>query len=150
VDIKSEKERSRNMAKIRSTNTKPEVFIRSILHKQNYRFRVNYKEIEGSPDLYFTKKKITVFIHGCYWHRHKGCRYAYTPKSNVEFWEAKFEANIKRDKIVIDTLTNQGIRVLIIWECTIKNMQRDEELFNKNLSMINDFLRLDSPSYMEI
>jgi DNA mismatch endonuclease (patch repair protein) len=129
MDIKSPEERSRNMAKIKNANTKPEMHIRSLLHRQGFRFRVNYKGLPGKPDIYFSGKKVAVFIHGCYWHRHEGCKYAYTPKTNVEFWTAKLERNREHDREVIEQLNELGIRVLTIWECAIAaNGRNDLEL----------------------
>ena len=118
------------------------MFIRSLLHKQGLRYRVNYKVLPGKPDLYFTKKKVAMFIHGCYWHRHPGCKYAYTPKSNLEFWIPKLEGNRKHDEEVIKKLHFEGIRVLIIWECTVKQMKKDESMqiriINNILNFLND------------
>lgn len=116
------------MSKIRSKNTKPELFIRSGLHKLGYRFRVNSKLIDGHPDIYFTKKRVAIFVHGCYWHRHNNCKYAYLPKSNIDFWLQKFSSNIERDKSVMQTLENGHVRVAIIWECTVKRMMADSAI----------------------
>ena len=150
ADIKSKEARSANMAKIHSKNTRPEMYIRSALFKRNLRFRVNYKAIEGNPDIYFTKAKAAIFVNGFYWHRHDGCKYAYIPKSNTDFWLAKFEANIKRDSIVHETLKGSGIRVLVVWECTVKKMKNDVELHSKILSQIEDFIYHDNRLFLEI
>lgn len=128
------------MSKIKYACTKPEMFIRSLLYGQGLRFRVNYSALVGKPDLYFIRQKVAVFIHGCYWHRHPGCKYAYTPKSNQEFWLKKLEGNRKHDEEVIQLLNNQEIRVLIIWECTVKAMMKNEELRENVLCKILDFL----------
>ena len=109
MDIKSQEERSLNMAKIRSKKTKPEMYIRSLLHRNGLRFRANYSVVAGKPDLFFSKKKIAVFVHGCYWHRHQGCQYAYSPKSNVDFWVKKLEGNRIHDEIVYKKLKEMGI-----------------------------------------
>ena len=98
MDIKSPDARSRNMSKIKNSKTKPEMFIRSLLHKNGFRYRANYTGILGKPDLFFTKAQVAVFIHGCYWHRHVNCKYAYTPKTNLDFWLPKHEKNRLRDK----------------------------------------------------
>lgn len=150
MDIKSKEERSRNMAGIRSKDTKPEMFIRSLLHSKGYRFRVNNKDIFGKPDIYFSKKQIAVFIHGCYWHRHMRCKYSYTPKSNVEFWQTKFNANILRDKTVKSHLQHEGIHILIIWECTIKKMMRHEEFSNSVFQEITAFFNDTAMDYQEL
>ena len=81
-----------------------------------------------NPDIYLPKYKVAIFVHGCYWHRHSGCQYAYMPKSRVEFWQKKFDDNIRRDKLVRETLENQGIRCIVVWECTIKKMQKNKEI----------------------
>ena len=87
TDIKSPEERSRNMAAIRSKDTKPEVYLRKLLFAQGYRYRKNYKKIPGHPDIYLPKYRTAIFVHGCFWHRHQGCKYAYMPYSNIEFWK---------------------------------------------------------------
>ena len=80
----------------------------------------------GHPDIYLPKYKVAIFVHGCYWHRHGGCQYAYMPKSRVEFWQKKFDDNVRRDQLVQNTLESQGIRYIGVWECTIKKMQKDK------------------------
>ena len=102
MDNKSPEERSRNMAAIRSKNTKPEIYFRKLLHAQGYRYSLNSKTVLGHPDIYLRKYNTAIFIHGCFWHRHSNCKYAYMPKSRVEFWQNKFEANAKRD--YVDTM----------------------------------------------
>lgn len=150
MDIKSKEERSRNMAKIRSKDTKPEMFIRSLLHSKGYRFRVNNKDVFGKPDIYFPKKQIAVFIHGCYWHRHKQCKYSYTPKSNIEFWQAKFKTNTLRDETVKSHLQHDGIRILVIWECTVKKMIGREEFSDSVFRKIVAFFDDATMNYQEL
>lgn len=150
MDIKSKEKRSQNMSKIRSKNTKPEKFIRSLLFKHGLRFRVSFADINGKPDLYFSKKMVAVFVHGCFWHRHTLCKYAYTPKSNVEFWKNKFETNIKRDKTVVKQLTERNIRVLIIWECTVKRMMKDKAVESEIYNLIYGFLTTSELNYLEL
>ena len=125
TDIKTPAERSKNMAAIKSKNTRPEFFFRKLLFAQGLRYRTNYARIEGHPDIYLPKWKTAIFVHGCFWHRHKKCKFAYQPKSNVAFWNLKFEKNIKRDKAVQEVLYGQKIKCLIVWESTIKQMKRD-------------------------
>lgn len=149
MDTKSKEERSLNMSKIQAKNTKPELFIRSELYKLGYRYRVNSKLVEGHPDIYFTKKRIAVFVHGCYWHRHTDCKFAYTPKSNVDFWMKKFDNNIERDKIVMNALRENGIRVMVIWECTIKNMMSCSMTKREYLGRIRAFINNDKPENIE-
>lgn len=150
MDIKSKEERSRNMAKIKARDTKPEVFIRSLLHRSGFRFRVADAHVFGKPDLYFSKKRVAVFVHGCYWHRHTDCKYAYTPKSNIGFWQKKFDANVARDKTVKSYLLASGIRVLVVWECTVEKMMHNEEIAKKLLAKITDFLLMSEINYLEL
>lgn len=150
MDIKSKEERSRNMSKIRSRDTRPEKFIRSLLHRNGLRFRVAYAPVIGRPDLYFTRRRVAVFVHGCYWHRHTGCRYAYVPKSNVRFWMKKFDANIRRDREVREALLSDGIRVLVIWECTVKKMMKDEAVRRDLLEQILSFLEGTGSDCLEL
>ena len=126
TDIKYSEERSRNMAAIRSKDTKPEVYLRKLLFAQGYRYRKNYKKIPGHPDIYLPKYRTAIFVHGCFWHRHQGCKYAYMPKSNIEFWKKKFQDNIERDVEVKSELGKMGIKEVIVWECTVKEMKRNE------------------------
>ena len=150
MDIKTAEERSCNMSKIRSKNTKPELFIRSLLHQRGFRFRVSYDQVIGKPDLFFPCKRVAVFIHGCYWHRHKCCKYAYTPKSHTDFWQKKFAANVLRDSIVKDSLHERGIRILVIWECTIKNMVHDSVVRDAVLDKCDYFLQHPDEDYLEL
>lgn len=150
MDIKSPQERSQNMSMIKSTCTKPEIFIRSLLHKTGLRFRVNYSSIVGKPDIYFTKKRVAVFINGCYWHRHKDCKYAYTPKSNTDFWSKKFIANQQRDRFVKEQLAQDGVRVLLIWECNVKKMMVDENICKELKTDIIHFIISPNIQYKEI
>ena len=140
ADIKSPKERSRNMSMIHGKDTKPEIYIRKKLFEKGFRYRKNAKYIIGHPDMWLSKYNTAVFVNGCYWHRHEGCKFAYMPKSRVDFWTAKFSENVKRDKLVHEELIKQGKRVLIIWECSIKNMRKSESGERYVLSEIERFL----------
>lgn len=135
--------RSRNMARIRNTRTRPEMFIRSALHKKGMRFRVNYKPVIGTPDIYFTGKKAAVFIHGCFWHQHPGCKFASTPTSNQEYWIPKLERNMTRDQEVLVSLNENGIRVLVVWECTVKLMMKDAVYRDMILDQIIGYINND-------
>lgn len=128
------------MAAIRSKNTKPEIYLRKLLFARGYRYRINVKYISGHPDIYLRKYNTAIFVHGCFWHRHAGCKFAYTPKSRVDFWKSKFETNEKRALFVLKELGNLGIKTLIIWECTIKSMQKDPSENEKNMKLIEAFL----------
>ncbi len=140
MDIKSPEERSRNMAAIRSKNTKPEVYFRKLLFAQGYRYSLNSGKVFGHPDIYLRKYNTAIFVHGCFWHRHSGCQYAYTPKSRVEFWQKKFEANVKRDYVVRMELQDKGVKCLIVWECTVKRMKKNVEDCEKYLGIVQNFL----------
>ncbi|MBB4279304.1 very short patch repair endonuclease [Rhizobium mongolense] len=117
MDIVTREQRSRMMSGIRGKNTGPELAVRKTAHALGYRFRLHRKDLPGSPDLVFPRKNTVVFVHGCYWHRHEGCRHCYTPKSNIEFWAAKFKKNIARDERVREELEQRGWRVVTLWEC---------------------------------
>lgn len=143
MDIKSPEERSRNMAAIHSKNTKPEVWFRKQLFAKGYRYSLNTNKVTGHPDIYLRKYNTAIFIHGCFWHRHPGCKYAYMPKSRVEFWQKKFEANVKRDCEVREKLYNQDIKCLIVWECTVKKMKKNQELLERYIGIVEDFLIKD-------
>lgn len=105
------------MGRIRGKDTKPELIVRRAAHSLGYRFRLHVKKLPGSPDLVFCSRNIALFVHGCFWHRHEGCRYCYMPKSNIQFWRDKFKKNVVRDKSVQTGLEGMGWRVAVIWEC---------------------------------
>ncbi len=136
ADTLTPEERSRNMAAIRSRDTKPEVYLRKLLFAKGYRYRIADKNIPGHPDIFLRKYNTAIFIHGCFWHRHTGCKYAYTPKSRIEFWQKKFDDNVRRDAVVAEELQKQGIKQVVIWECTIKQMMRESVFQMKMLSEI--------------
>lgn len=113
-------ERSANMARIRGKNTGPEMRVRRIAHSMGLRFRLHRKDLPGRPDLVFPKHRLAVFVHGCFWHRHPGCGRASTPSTRPEFWRAKFDANVERDLRQQAALTQRGWKVLVLWECGLK------------------------------
>jgi len=119
VDIVDRKTRSRMMSGIRGTNTAPEIAVRTFLHSKGYRYRLHVAGVPGRPDIVLRKWRSVVFVHGCFWHRHAGCRFAYTPKSNVAFWINKFDSNVARDRLVRRQLKRAGWRAHLIWECQI-------------------------------
>ena len=123
TDYKVSKSRSKNMSAIKSKNTKPEIIVRKFLHSKGYRFRIHRKDLPGSPDIVLPKYKTVVFVHGCFWHRHEGCKYKTMPKTRKEFWENKFNQNIKRDKNNFKELEKLNWKVFVIWECQIKNLE---------------------------
>ena len=117
TDIVDSKRRSALMARIRGRDTTPELAVRRIAHRMGLRFRLHRKDLPGRPDLVFPKHRLAVFVHGCFWHRHEGCRYASTPKSRGVFWTEKFAANVERDARQEAALRALGWRVLVIWQC---------------------------------
>ena len=149
MDIKSPSERSKNMAAIHSRNTKPEVYLRKLLFARGYRYGLNSKTVPGHPDIYLKKYNTAIFVNGCFWHRHEGCKYAYMPKSRVEFWQKKFESNIKRDLKVKQELADKKVKQLVVWECTIKETKKDGEFQKKFLEQIICFLNSEK-LYKEI
>lgn len=117
----TKEQRSKNMSHIRSKDTSIELKVRKYLFSLGYRYRVNYKELPGKPDIVFTKKKIAIFIHGCYWHGHNcNSRYAHVSKSNTDYWNTKIQRNQERDKRNIEQLGKDGWKVIVLWECEIK------------------------------
>ena len=139
VDKLSKEKRSWNMSRIRSKDTVPELTVRSMLYRMGYRFRLHRKDLPGTPDIVLPKYKIVIFVHGCYWHRHKGCKLAYVPKSSSDGEEGlqkllnKFKRNVERHKENRDDLIKLGWRVIVIWECETKNLpvlyKKIEKLF---------------------
>ena len=124
MDVVDRATRSRMMSGIRGRDTKPEKLVRSFLHRAGLRFRL-HAPLPGKPDLVFPKHHAVVFVHGCFWHRHAGCRYATMPSSNAEFWQAKFDANVARDKRVTRQLRKDGWRVFVVWECRLSSSALD-------------------------
>lgn len=112
------------MSRIRASNTKPELIVRSLLHRGGYRFRLHRQDLPGRPDIVLPKYNAVILVHGCFWHRHKGCRFAYKPKSRVEFWEKKFSENVARDQSNAKALRKLGWRSLTVWECETKDEKK--------------------------
>ncbi len=135
TDTLSKNKRSWNMSQIRGKNSNPELIVRSYLHGKGFRFKVNVKNLPGKPDIVLKKYNTLIFVDGCFWHRHNGCKYAYTPKSRKEFWRTKFRNNVKRDKLVNEELGKSEWNVHRIWECEI-----NEENLNNLSSSIKDYL----------
>ena len=133
TDTISKERRSWNMSRIRGKNTKPELIVRSMLHRMGYRFRLHRKNLPGCPDIVLPKHRTVIFVHGCYWHRHPRCRYAYEPKSRTEFWNRKFQENVKRDKKNQAQLEELGWRVRVVWECEVKDPEACGRLLSNEL-----------------
>lgn len=120
MDVVDASTRSRMMAGIRSKNTKPEMTVRKYLHAEGFRYRLHARSLPGSPDLVLPKYRTVIFVHGCFWHRHAGCRYTTMPASNASRWTEKFRANVERDCRNRAALETAGWRVVIIWECELR------------------------------
>jgi DNA mismatch endonuclease (patch repair protein) len=119
ADVFSKAKRSEVMSRIRGRDTGPERTVRSMLHRLGYRFRLHRAELPGHPDIILPRYRAIVFVHGCFWHRHNGCRFAYTPKSRASFWLKKLEGNVSRDKMTKRNLAKLGWKVITVWECDI-------------------------------
>jgi len=121
VDVVDSVTRSRMMSGIKGKNTKPELQVRKYLHGRGLRFRLHVKELPGKPDLVFPQYKAVVFVHGCFWHQHVGCKYAAMPSSRVNFWTNKLSENVMRDSYQIAALEGLGWRVFVVWECELRD-----------------------------
>ena len=124
VDHISTAHRSDNMSRIRSVNSKPEVLVRSLLHRLGYRFRKNLKTLPGKPDIVLKRHNTIIFVHGCFWHRHKGCKRSNVPKSNQDYWEPKLAGNVLRDRKHKASLKSLGWKVFTVWECETKDITK--------------------------
>jgi DNA mismatch endonuclease (patch repair protein) len=122
IDHVSKSKRTEIMRAVASKDTKPERIVRSAAHRLGLRFRLHKKELPGKPDLVFPKWKIAAFVHGCFWHRHSRCKKTTTPKTNTAFWKEKFRKNVVRDKKNIEELERLGWRVIVIWQCQLKDI----------------------------
>ncbi len=123
TDVFTPEKRSEVMSRVGTKNTKPELLVRSLLHGMGYRFRLHRKDLPGKPDIVLPKYRTVVFVHGCFWHRHPGCRRTTTPKARKEFWQSKFDRNVERDAQAEASLRAQGWNVLTVWECETKNTE---------------------------
>lgn len=121
VDVFSKAKRSEVMSHISARNTQPERTVRSILHTMGYRFRLHPANLPGKPDIVLPRYKAVIFVHGCFWHRHKGCQFAYTPKSRRDFWLKKLQSNVMRDHHVKMELEKLGWLVITVWECELRS-----------------------------
>jgi DNA mismatch endonuclease (patch repair protein) len=134
MDIITPAERSALMSRIQGKNTKPETIVRSMAHSLGYRFRLHRRDLPGTPDIVFPRLRRIILVHGCFWHQHRGCGYAYKPKSNSPFWEKKFASNLARDQRDARALRQLGWDVLIVWECESKKPERLLRRLGKFLS----------------
>lgn len=128
ADVHTPEQRSYNMSRIRGKDTKPEELVRKYLFSKGFRYRKNDSRLPGKPDIVLPKYKMAIFVNGCFWHGHEGCRYFVWPKNNAEFWKVKISGNIDRDKKNYGQLEELGWKVIIVWECELKKSLRDERL----------------------
>lgn len=124
-DIYSPEKRSLVMSRVKGTNTKPEIYVRSRLHAAGFRFRLHRKDLPGKPDIVLPKHRTVIFVHGCFWHQHTGCRKAALPKQNADFWREKLQANVIRDEKNQNQLRKDGWKVRLIWECEMSSGVED-------------------------
>lgn len=138
ADIKSKEARSYNMSRIRGKDTKPEELVRKYLFSKGFRYRKNDRRLPGTPDIVLSKYKTVIFVNGCFWHGHQGCKYFVWPKNNAEFWKSKIEANILRDSQKHTQLQEMGWKVIVVWECQLRSATRASTLdaLEKTLEMI--------------
>lgn len=135
MDIVDNKTRSRIMSRIRSADTGLELRIRRYLHHIGFRFRLHVRNLPGRPDITLRKHRLVIFVHGCFWHRHRGCRLTTNPATNSEAWHAKFRDNVHRDQRNVEKLREAGWRVLIIWECGLRGIK------DPDLTWITEWIR---------
>ena len=134
ADIVDPRRRSELMAGIRGRDTRPEIAVRRMAHRMGLRFRLHRKDLPGRPDLVFVRHRVAVFVHGCFWHHHRGCKYAHIPKSRVSFWREKFTQNTARDDRNAKALRDLGWRVLTIWECETR---KDDDIRRLLAGLLN-------------
>lgn len=144
ADVMTPEQRSRCMAAVKGKNTKPEMIVRKYLFSQGLRFRVQVRKLPGNPDIVLPKYKTVIFVNGCFWHGHEGCKYFRLPKSNVEFWKEKIERNIERDRESMRALLDLGWKVIRVWECELRNKANREETLNK---IYNSITSSDGSNY---
>lgn len=138
TDFLSPAERSERMSRIRGKDTQPELALRKALHRLGLRYRLHGAGLPGKPDLVFPRYRTVVFVHGCFWHRHAGCKIASTPKSNMSFWLEKFEKNIARDARVTAQLEATGWKVLVVWECELASKEKSQAAGKRLQALIRD------------
>lgn len=130
ADVHDKATRSYNMSRIRGKDTKPELLVRKFLFAKGFRYRLHDKKLPGKPDIILPKYKTVIFVHGCFWHGHEGCKYSALPKTRTEWWLEKIEGNKKRDKANIENLKNLGWNVLIVYGCELKKEMTETTLEN--------------------
>jgi DNA mismatch endonuclease, patch repair protein len=134
ADNLTPQQRRRNMSRVKGRDTKPELLVRSIVHRLGYRFRLHGKGLPGKPDLVLARHRKVIFVHGCFWHGHAGCRRAARPSTNREFWDKKIDGNVERDAANVKALVRAGWKVLVVWQCAMKDRARLEKRLGEFLS----------------
>jgi DNA mismatch endonuclease (patch repair protein) len=124
TDVFTPEKRSRIMARVKGADTRPEMIVRSMAHRMGFRFRLHVRDLPGRPDLVFPRHKKIIFVHGCFWHGHDGCRRSARPTTNTEFWNRKLSGNVERDKRNREALIEAGWKVLVVWECETRDRER--------------------------
>lgn len=137
TDVHSTEIRRYNMSRIKGKNTKPEILVRKYLFRNGFRFRINVNKLPGTPDIVLSKYKTVIFVNGCFWHGHTGCKYYVVPKTRTEFWQDKIKTNIRNDNKVSLLLEEMGWRIIIIWACELKN----KVVIIETLSKIKDQIK---------
>lgn len=138
ADIFNHKKRSLIMSKISGSETKPEIIVRKYLFSKGFRYRKNYKKLPGKPDVVLPKYRVIIFVNGCFWHGHRNCKAAKLPDTRKEFWEEKIKSNIDRDKKNVHELKLLGWKVIIVWQCEIKNEVKRKKRFDMLLKQIQN------------
>jgi len=128
ADVHEPEVRSYNMSKIKGKDTKPEILVRKFLHANGYRYRLHDKKLPGKPDIVLKKHNTVIFIHGCFWHGHEGCKYYVIPKTRTQWWLNKINRNKEKDKESTETLQKEGWNIITIWECELKKEKRENTL----------------------
>ena len=147
MDILSKDQRHKNTAAIHSANTKPEMIVRKYLFSHGFRYRLNHPRLPGRPDIVLRKYHTCIFVNGCFWHGHKGCKYYVIPKSNTEFWTNKINRNIARDERVQKELAQMGWHCITIWECDLKPQKREQTLISLEYTLNHIYLKDHTVSY---
>jgi DNA mismatch endonuclease (patch repair protein) len=143
ADVVAPPIRSRIMSSIRGKDSQPEKLVRRLLFASGFRYRLHRRDLPGSPDIVLGRRRVVIFVHGCFWHRHEGCRYAKVPGSRTEFWTSKLERNVERDRTSVKVLRELGWRVLCVWECSTRDVGLHADLQRS----LKNWIESDSTSF---
>lgn len=138
------------MSRVKNKNTAPEIYLRKLLWKKGFRYRLNYKELPGRPDIYCNSYKTAIFVNGCFWHMHAGCKLATIPKSNHVFWKEKLQRNVERDRQTYMMLEQKGIKVIVIWGCVIQKMIKNRIIEERILRQLTESIESTDITIHEI